>query len=237
MVFQLDRDDLPRQDKEQSLGALPRGTQPTGRVRRLDDREGQQHLHCPEECGVQRCWEIHLPRQEPQGEERAAQCHHLPHGGPEDGGDRQHCDAHHRGRRGGAHRPPHPLHAHQEGCPVHHQEDPGWEEGVSRELVRERQHRERLGRLQGGTKSTTKGMKQRRPEPRPAQQRGGWAGGQAFPFCFLSKLPTLETCFYYTRACDLHCFSEKTSAAVGTGSFLRTRTGMLPGQREPPAPL
>ncbi|CAM9862583.1 unnamed protein product, partial [Bubo scandiacus] len=59
---------------------------------------------------------------------------------------------------GGAHRPPHPLHARQEGCPVHHQEDPGWEEGVSGELLGERQHRERLGRLQGGTKSTTKGM-------------------------------------------------------------------------------
>lgn len=111
------------------------------------------------------------------------------------------------------------------------------QEGVSRELVRERQYRERLGRLQGGTKSTTKGMKQRHPEPRPAQQRGGWAGGQAFPFCFLSKLPTLETCFYYTRACNLHCFSEKDFSCSGTGSFLQTLTGTHLGQGEPPAPL
>jgi len=43
------------------------------------------------------------------------------------GGDRQHCDAHHCGRCGGAHRSARPLHARQEGCPVHHQEDPGWE--------------------------------------------------------------------------------------------------------------
>lgn len=80
-------------------------------------------------------------------------------------------------------------------------------------------------------------MKQRRPEPRPAQQRGGWAGGQAFPFCFLSKLPTLETCFYYTRACNLHCFSEKDFSCSGTGSFLQTLTGTCLGQGEPPATL
>lgn len=80
-------------------------------------------------------------------------------------------------------------------------------------------------------------MKQRHLEPQPAPQRGGWAGGQAFPFSFLSELPTLETCFYYTRACNLRCFSEKTWAAVGTGSSLWTSTGTPLGQREPPAPF
>lgn len=111
------------------------------------------------------------------------------------------------------------------------------QEGVSGELVRERQHRERPGRLQGGTKSTTKGMNEQR-RPAPASHRRGSPGtGRAFPFCFLPELPALETCFYYTRACNLHCFSDRAAAAGGTGSFSWTRTGRLLGRREPPAPL
>lgn len=46
------------------------------------------------------------------------------------------------------------------------------QEGVSGELVRERQHRERPGWLQGGTKSTTKGMNEAAaPRARPAPPR------------------------------------------------------------------
>lgn len=55
-------------------------------------------------------------------------------------------------------------------------------------------------------------------QPCALGRRGGGRRG-ASPFCFLSKLPTLETCFYYTRACNLRCFSEKTSAAAGTGGL------------------
>lgn len=58
------------------------------------------------------------------------------------------------------------------------------QEGVSREFIRERQHRERLGWLQGGTKSTTKGMKQQHPEPWPPSSRESGQGDQPFPFVF-----------------------------------------------------
>lgn len=61
--------------------------------------------------------------------------------------------------------------------------------------------------------------------------------GTSLSLSFSSELPMLETCFYYTRACNLHCFSEKSSAATGTGSFSQTWTGTLLEQREPPALL
>lgn len=86
------------------------------------------------------------------------------------------------------------------------------QEGVPRQLLGQRQHGERPGGLQGGAESAPEGMKQPCALGRPGGGRRG-----ASPFCFLSKLPTLETCFYYTRACNLRCFSEKTLAAAGTG--------------------
>lgn len=64
------------------------------------------------------------------------------------------------------------------------------QEGVSRELVGERQHRERLGRLQGRTKSTTKGMKQRSPGP-PSRGEGG-QGDEPFPFVFFPNCQRLR---------------------------------------------
>lgn len=53
------------------------------------------------------------------------------------------------------------------------------------------------------------------PGPQQGREPGwGW-GGEASPFRFLSKLPTLETRFCYTRACNLHRFWDTASAGTG----------------------
>ncbi|XP_062816823.1 sodium channel subunit beta-4 isoform X1 [Anolis carolinensis] len=81
-----------------------------------------------------------------------------------DGESGQDPHHHHRLRCGRRHRPPHPHHGGEEAHPLHPQEDAG-QEGVPGELLGQRQHGERSGRIQRGTEDSQQGL---RPQTRVA---------------------------------------------------------------------